>query len=126
MSHTLLLVLMGLTTFRATWFVTRDSFPPMRRIREFLLFRSRVTGHEVKVDEQGHADPDGEYIDVRGGMAWAAELITCYWCVSVWLAAGVTVLVDLTVHLPVPLLWFGGTAAIAALTAYVTDRLGGD
>lgn len=126
MNDLLLLVLMGLTTFRVTWFITRDTFPPMRWVREALLTRASETGHEVRVDEHGHATPDGEYLDLRGGMAWVAELITCYWCVSVWISAGITVLTWLTLDLTAPLLWLGATAAIAAVLAHVVDQLGGD
>lgn len=125
MNDIVLLLLLGLTTYRATWFVTRDSFPPMRRIREWLLSRANDSGTYVQVDELGHEDDHGEYRELRGGWSWAAELITCYWCVSAWLAAAFVFLTNLVHDLSLPFLWFGATAAIAATISFTVDKFSG-
>lgn len=124
MHETLLFILLTLTTFRVSWFVTRDSFPAMRAVREWFITRAEKTGQTVRIDEAGHADPEGEYEETRGGWSWAADLITCYWCVSVWAAAGLTLLVYLlTDLLSYPLLHFGGAAALAPVLALAVDKL---
>lgn len=91
----LLLLLLGLCTWRATRLVTRDSFPPIRWARD------RVEQH---------------------GPEWLADLVTCHFCASVWLAAGITAATDLFVSVPRPLLMFGSAAAIGALIADHENR----
>lgn len=121
MNDALLLIVMILATFRLTWLLTRDTFPPIRAAREWFVLRARDTGEEVKVDEDGYLDPRGAYVERRGGLVWLADLVTCYWCVSVWVAAGVTLLVWALVPLPLPLLWFGAVAGGGAFLAKLAD-----
>lgn len=67
---TLAVGLVMLATFRLTRFVVDDTFPPMRWLRDRIAFRARKQGHRV-----------ADFFD---------ELITCPWCASIWIAAGVT------------------------------------
>lgn len=121
MSDAFLLLLMILGTFRLTWLITKDTFPPIRWVRERFVALGRESGTSVHVDEDGHADPHGRYVELRGGWMWISELITCYWCVSIYVAAGVTLLVDLAYGLGAPLLWFGGVAAGGALLSMLAS-----
>lgn len=123
MSQWLLFVMMVFVTYRGTWLITRDSLPPLRSVREHLITAHRNTATEVKVDSRGHRDPNGEYVEDRGPWEWAATLITCQWCVSVWLAAFVTFLTWLTVDsMPAPLLWFGAVAAGSTMISVAVER----
>lgn len=123
MPYWLLLLMMILVTYRGTWLITRDSLPPIRRVRERLITTHRVTSHEVTVDDRGHADPKGEWAENRGPWEWAATLVTCQWCMSVWVAAFVTLFTWLTVDsMPAPLLWFGAVAAGSTMISVVVER----
>jgi hypothetical protein len=92
----LLVALMALTTWRATRFVTEDDFPPVRWARD------RILGH---------------------GPEWLGELVTCPWCASVWLAAGVVAATDALVPVPRPLLAFGAVAALSPILSVLVGRL---
>jgi hypothetical protein len=124
MSDGFILALMILTTFRITWLITRDSMPFVKIPRDWVVARSVQTRRPVVVLEM-----NGDQVrDYRGGWYYLAELITCPWCVSVWVAAGVTVLTALLSSrgLSSPWLVFGATAAgaaiLAQLVALMTDR----
>lgn len=89
------------STWRATRLLVKDDLPIVKRPREVLVRRAT------------RAD---------GTLRWYGELITCPWCVSVWLAAGFTLATDLVVGLPVPILMFGLAAAFAATYEDLTTR----
>lgn len=110
-----LLAVMALTSFRLTWLVVRDSFPPIRWVREQLV--ELHWRHAEPVEYRDMEESDTQYVDYRGPWSWPAELITCHWCVSVWTSAGVTVIADATIGLAQPWLYFGATSGIAALIA---------
>src|SRR5690606_36862037 len=108
----LLLLVMALATYRGTKLIVEDTFPPV------LWLRDRLVGgwREPTMKEQHHElYPQGEVEEgvlkaLRGhGMFslvdgelqiyarrwkrspfWLAELISCPWCASDWVAAGVT------------------------------------
>lgn len=123
MNDTLLLALLALTTWRITWLITRDSFPPARAVREAIITQARATGTPTSIDADGHRDPDGGYEELRGGWSAAAELITCPWCVSIWVSTAVVWPVNAWRHLDLPVLWWGGTAALAAILAAILDKV---
>lgn len=117
-----LLVVMSLIAYRATWFVVRDSFPGVRHLRNWIAAKHVHSSHEVSV-----WDADGEeYVELESRWRWAADLITCHWCVSVWASAGVTLLTNATIGLAAPWLYFGATAALSAtiaqMVAAIADR----
>lgn len=126
MSDAFTLVLMILTTFRMTWLIVKDSFPPIKLVRDRIVEKHYETSTPVAYREMG--DPDTRYQTYRGKWFWLAELITCPWCVSVWMAALVTIATALLSPrgLSMPWLWFGATAGGAALIAQllvsITDR----
>jgi hypothetical protein len=135
----LLLLVMSLAVYRLTRLLVEDTFPPV------LWLRDRLAGgwREPTMKEQHHeAFPTGEVDEgvlrnVRGlGMFslvdgelqiyarrwkrspfWLAELISCPWCCSGWIALAVTGGVWATVGLPVPLLVWPAVWAAGALIA---------
>jgi hypothetical protein len=139
MSLWLLLVVMSLATYRLTRLVVADTFPPV------LWLRDRLVGgwREPTLKEQHHEwYPQGEVKEgsrksvpglgmfslVDGDLLifarrwswspfWLAELLSCPWCASGWLAAGVTAGVWAVVGLPVPLLVWLAVWAVGALLA---------
>lgn len=117
MPDILLLIMMSLVAFRITWFITRDSFPPVRWVRERVIELDYRTAKSVLYRDTDHQ----QWRDDRGPWTWLADLITCHWCISVWVAAGVTLAVDATIGLRLPLLWFGAVAALAAIIATCVD-----
>lgn len=92
----LLVLLVAAVTWRATRLVVADDFPPVRWARRRL---------------------------VAGGPEWLGDLVSCAWCASVWLAAGVVAATDAWVSVPRPWLVFGGAAAAAPLLQAAADRL---
>lgn len=122
MTDLMILLMMSVTTFRLTWLVVRDEFPPVRWVREKIIDLNLRTAKQVRVP-----DVDGQYyLENRGKWSWLADLVTCYWCVSVWVSGGITWFVDATIGLRLPLIWFGAVAGIAAILcvviAAVVDR----
>ena len=133
MSLPLLLLVMSLATYRLTRFVVEDDFPPMLWLRYKLAGgwrpldevdtavykRLKAQGHDTgwnveKIDGVPH-----EYVRrARRVPQWIADLISCPWCASGWIALVVTAGTWATVGLPVPLLvWpavWGAGALIAA------------
>lgn len=100
---TLILVVVALcaTTWRATRLLVKDDLPLVKRPREAIVRRT--------------TKPDGS-------LGWQGELVTCPWCVSVYVSAAFTAATDLTVGLPVPILMFGLAAAFAASYEHLTTR----
>lgn len=135
----LLLLVMSLAVYRLTRLVVEDTFPPV------LWLRDRLVGgwREPTLKEQHHESfptgevDDGELRAVPGlGMFslvdgvllifarrwswspfWLAELISCPWCASGWVAAGVTAGTWAVVGLPVPVLCWLAVWAVGALIA---------
>lgn len=136
----LLLVVMALATYRGTRLVVEDTFPPVLWLRDRLAggWRSptlKEAYHESypkgQVEEGAYkAVPGlrGLYSLVDGEIQvfmpkskrspfWLAELVSCPWCASAWVAAGVTAGVWATVGLPVPVLVWAAVWAAGALIA---------
>src|SRR5690606_10806611 len=135
----LLLLVMALATYRGTKLVVEDTFPPV------LWLRDRLVGgwREPTMKEQHHElYPQGEVEEggrraVRGrgrfGLAavrwrtwagrwkrspfWLAELVSCPWCASGWVAAGVTAGTWVAAGLPLPFLAWAAVWAAGALLA---------
>lgn len=91
-----LLVLLSLVTYRVTRFLINDTLINRQRIAvENWLLRRRW----LKI----------------------VELISCPWCVSVWIAAGVTFTADLFTSVPMPWLVWPATSTGAMLCWRVLD-----
>jgi hypothetical protein len=132
----LLLLVMSLATYRLTRLVVADTFPPVRWLRDRLAGGWRdMTDPEIQAfptELPAHGRkmiPDFGQVDVDDGRAqvyvqrarwspfWLAELLSCPWCASGWIALAVTGGVWATVGLPVPLLVWPAVWAAGALIA---------
>lgn len=130
MSDTLLLFFLSMTVARLTWLVTRDSFPPIRKVRELIKQKSRQTGRWVIVDDDGdelrgvHPKIDEEHIaELRGWWPSMAELVMCPYCMSIWFTLGTVSVTLIFVDLALPLLWYGAVAALSAAMCAAVDRM---
>lgn len=131
----LLLLVMSLATYRLTRLLVADTFPPVLWLRDRLAGGWReATEPEVDALHDGvdalaealalnpyYREFDGVVnrcvIRKRWSPFWLAELFSCPWCASGWVAAGVTAAVWATGGLPVPLLCWPAVWAVGALIA---------
>ena len=131
----LLLIVMSLAVYRLTRLVVADTFPPVLWLRDRvaggwrdltaeeqrLLFGGVLPGDKaVELRKVWSVDTDGEqrYLHRwRWVPQWIADLISCPWCASGWVALGVTAGTWATVGLPVPLLVWPAVWAAGALLA---------
>ena len=135
----LLLLVMSLAVYRGTRLVAADTFPPV------LWMRDRIVGgwREPTMKEQHHElFPVGEveegatfYAQGLGTFAlvdgelqiharrwkrspfWLADLISCPFCASGWIALAVTAGTWAVIGLPVPVLVWLATWAVGGLIA---------
>lgn len=124
------LTLMALTVYRLTRLVIKDTLPPVLWLRDGLAGGWRpLTGAEwgqfngVKKTElpwpvQGNGGDTKRYV-YRWSWSpfWLAELWSCPWCVSGWIAGGVTAATDITIGLPAPVLQGVAVWALGAVAA---------
>lgn len=133
MADWLLLIVMSLAVYRLTRLVVADTFPPVLWLRDRLVGGWRpLTEQEwaiVRVPKPLDREPDPLPFRIRDieeetnrwverkkwSPHWLAELLSCPWCASGWVAAGVTAGVWATVGLPVPLLVWPAVWAVGAL-----------
>lgn len=135
MSLPLLLLVMSLATYRGTKLVVEDTFPPVLWLRDRLvggwrpLTLKESETNRLPVLEEGQSATvvglggltviDGQMnryvIRWRRSPFWLAELISCPFCASGWVAAGVTAGVWGVVGLPVPLLCCMAVWAVGGL-----------
>jgi hypothetical protein len=132
----LLLLVMSLATYRLTRLVVEDVFPPALWLRDRLaggwrplteaeseVVRGRAgTPDETKaILDAGFAEIDGvthRYVRRwRWVPQWIADLLSCPWCASGWIALAVTAGTWAWVGLPVPLLVWPAVWAVGALIA---------
>lgn len=132
----LLITCMAVANFRFTRLVTKDDFPPVLWLRDRLAggWRPLTTREMEKYPAPRKAG--GSYTHPKLGTVmeiahemnryvrrskwspyWLAELVSCPWCVSGWLAAALTAAVALTVGVPAPLLVWGAVWGASALLA---------
>lgn len=117
-------VCMALTVYRATRLITRDTFPPVLWLRDTLSggwrplteqeWRWRV---DPKLDtswmRMDDSAPPNRWVErAAWSPYWLAELVSCPWCASGWIAGALTLATDLTYGLPVP--WLVGPAVWGA------------
>lgn len=107
--HTgLIVLLMTLSSYRASRLLVHDEFPPVKWLRE--KFTLPYTLPQSDLRRQTTRVP-----------YWLAYLWTCTWCMTVWTSAVITLLVWWRVGLPVPVLVWGGVSAGAALLSHLED-----
>ena len=100
MTGPLLIAVLVLATFRATWLVTRDEFPLVKYPREAIVRRTYETRWE-----------------------WFGDLVSCHWCASGWLALGIVFATTVFHAVPLPWLTWGAVWAGAAIIAdVIADR----
>lgn len=124
MTTPLLLLVMALASYRLTRLVVADTFPPVLWLRDRL-----VGGWRPLTDAEQAADWDPGQLEFIDGTAhryvhraawspyWLAELLSCPWCASGWIALAVTGGTWAAVGLPVPLLVWPAVWGVAALLA---------
>jgi hypothetical protein len=126
----LLLLVMSLATYRLTRLLVADTFPPVLWLRDRLVggWRPLTEPEQEIVARQpggNHPFPLTEVDGVqqrwntrrRWSPFWLAELLSCPWCASGWVALAVTGGVWASVGLPVPLLVWPAVWAVGALIA---------
>jgi hypothetical protein len=118
----MLLTLMSLATYRGTRLVVEDTFPPV------LWVRARLAGDWVPVRARHAPQNGGDLKELDGVMhryvqpwrwspRWFGELVSCAWCASGWVAAGVTAAVAHWGSVPDPVLVWAAVWALGALLA---------
>lgn len=131
----LLLIVMSLAVYRGTRLVVADTFPPVLWARDRiaggwrdltaeeqrLLFGGVLPGEKAaELRKVWSVDTDGEqrYLHRwRWVPQWLADLISCPWCASGWVALGVTAGVWAVAGLAMPVLVWLATWAVGALIA---------
>jgi hypothetical protein len=126
----LLLLVMSLAVYRLTRLLVADTFPPVLWLRDRLVggWRPLTEPEQEIVARQpggNHPFPLTEVDGVqqrwntrrRWSPFWLAELLSCPWCASGWVALAVTGGVWASVGLPVPLLVWPAVWAVGALIA---------
>lgn len=133
----LLIACMAIANFRATRLITKDDFPPVLWLRDRLaggwrplttrehegpvrtpsdvesIVRDPVLGSVMRIDGRMN-----RYVRrARWSPYWLAELVSCPWCVSGWLAAALTIAVAFTVGIPAPALVWGAVWGASSLLA---------
>jgi hypothetical protein len=133
----LLIACMILANYRAARLATKDDFPPILWLRDRLAggwrpltMREQETPHVRPTDDEPLVrDRELGSVTLIDGQVnryvrrskrspyWLAELVSCPWCVSGWLAAALTAAVAFTVGIPAPLLVWGAVWGASALLA---------
>jgi hypothetical protein len=134
----LLLLVMSLATYRLTKLVVEDTFPPVLWARDRLVGGWRpltMKEREQRVDDARAWEDEQKPWPTRWAVQeidgvenrwiqrskrsplWLAELLSCPWCASGWIAAGVTAGTWAVVGLPVPLLVWPAVWGAGALLA---------
>jgi hypothetical protein len=127
---------MTAANYRATRLMVRDDFPPLLWLRDRLAggwrplsmreqerYPSLVPSDDTSFVTHPRLGTltriDGEtnrYVRrAKWSPYWLAELVSCSWCVSGWLAAALTAGVAFTVGVPAPVLVWGAVWGASAL-----------
>jgi hypothetical protein len=112
MSLWLLFVLLSAATFRGTRLIVKDDFPPIVWARNKIQNARPI----VWTRQPTHSDPAGD-----SRYWWLGELVSCHWCTSAYVSAGLVSVSTLWVSIPLPWLWWAGVWAAGAV---LVDRLG--
>lgn len=85
-----LVILVCLATYRITRLIVRDLFPPVEKFREWVIRKF-------------------------GASHWLSYLVTCYWCVSMYVGIVIVALTWWFYDLPYPLLVWPVASAVTGL-----------
>lgn len=126
----LLLIVMSLAVYRLTRLVVADTFPPIRWLRDRLVggWRPLTDREQEQVRSAGLAYMAWRTTDIDGtthrwvergrrSPSWLAELLSCPWCASGWIALAVTGGVWAVAGLVMPVLVYFAVWAAGALLA---------
>jgi hypothetical protein len=131
----LLLIVMSLAVYRGTRLVVADTFPPVLWLRDriaggwrdltaeeqHLLFGGALPGDKVvELRKAWSVNPEGEQRYLyrwKRSPFWLAELLSCPWCASGWVALVVTAGVWAAAGLVMPVLVWLAVWAVGALLA---------
>lgn len=114
MTFVIIVILLPVAAYRLTRLITKDTFPPILWLRDCLVGGPRKPTMEEMYHENYPNDlepgvsklvpgmrgvwylgPDGTVLVHRGKASWSpwwlAELLSCPWCASAYVSAGVTV-----------------------------------
>jgi hypothetical protein len=124
MSPWFLLAGMSLATFILTKLVVDLDFPPVLWVRDRVIggWRPLTTAEAANLaDVPARRTIDGEghrYVERKSWIPlFFADLISCPWCTSGWIALGTVGCTWLAVGLPVPVLMWFAVWALGALLA---------
>lgn len=110
MNTWLLLVILSLATFRLTRLVVEDDLPPLLWLRVKI-----ATMRPTKIVTPARGEPHADYW-------WLGQLITCPWCASAYVSAGlVGATWGLGYSLPVPIFFWLAVWALGALVCHFTE-----
>lgn len=134
----------GLASFRLTRLVVHDDFPPVLWLRDrlaggwrplmsaettayFNAIHARATTDDPRVSRPFTAqEVDGElqrWVDkVSWSPHWLGDLVSCHWCVSGYISLGVVLAALPFTSVPLPVLTWLATWAIACLICERVDR----
>jgi hypothetical protein len=135
--HWVTLLLIALATYRLTRFITRDAFPLVAIPRDWIQRKwdpfddagwenyALYSGEDRRLLVQGLRSKG-----IPRPTQWRrsiAYLVTCAWCVSIWVSAGVVALVALLMGatLPwqwTPLVWLTASAATGLISQLERDQ----
>jgi hypothetical protein len=110
-SLALLLAVLALATFRLTRLVTRDDFPPVFWARTRIQ-RARPLVTVVPTVTDG--TPQFRYW-------WLGELVSCHWCASAYVSAGLVGVTWLLHGLPLPVFSWLAVWGAGAFVANLAD-----
>jgi hypothetical protein len=126
----LLIALMALTSYRLTRLITKDTFPPILWMRDRLVggWRPLTEPEQALVARQPGGNQPFPLTEADGVQQrwntrrrwspyWLAELLSCPWCASAYVAGGVTAATDIMIGVPAPVLIGFAVWALSALLA---------
>ena len=136
----------GLASFRLTRLVVHDDFPPILWLRDRLAGGYRpmtsaeqhswadwVATRDLPIERQSPrpfvtvtiGDEEQRWVDkAKWSPFWLGDLVTCHWCASGWVSFGVVVVALPFTSVPLPVLTWLATWAIACLICERVDRSG--
>lgn len=112
MNPWLLLVLLTLTTHRVTRLITADHLPIVAKPREFIQAWLAVYDAEGNLVGPRRWGVAGESI---------AYLLSCPWCMSVWVAVGLVFGALGSWSIPLPWLWVAAACSVTGFLSGVVE-----
>lgn len=122
----LVVVLIALATFRLTRLVVKDTIPAVKVPRDAIV-NWLDPDDAWKIEWLASRELAGKpYLDPPSGHLGAvgkslAYLLSCPWCMSVWVGAAVTYATNLWVSVPMPWLTWAAACAVTGLLANSLD-----